>query len=183
MKNKEPAVNEFISQDEPSTSSEECSVSKFIQNQAIVKFFCSKNYWNLTWLCIAIYSFWFFAFNFCDMKVEAQDFSRHIKILTIYDSIGYIVTAFLVYFLPRRVLHISMATIFGLMLVLGASLPSEELPFYQALLTICRSFGNPAIGLFCLHIAEIFPTEIRSTAIGVIGSIGYFVGYQASSLG
>lgn len=117
------------------------------------------------------------------MKVVYQDFDNHIKMSTVYDAFGYIVTAFLVYWLPRKFLHISLIIFLGSALILGAALPSEELPFYQYLLTMCRCLGNPAIALFCLHIAEMFPTEVRSTAVGVIGSAGYLTGYYASSIG
>jgi len=117
------------------------------------------------------------------MKVVYQDFDSHIKMSTIYDVFGYIATAFFVYWLPRKCLHISLVILLGSALILGAALPSEELPFYQYLLTMCRCFGNPAIALLSLHIAEMFPTEIRSTAVGVTGSAGYLTGYYASSIG
>ncbi|XP_070508854.1 solute carrier family 22 member 27-like isoform X2 [Chironomus tepperi] len=180
LNGKKPIMSDFAVDDEqPST---ELSIAKIIKELKFVRFFCSPNYWHLTWLSLAIFCFWFFAFNYCDMKVIYEDFDSHIKMSTIYDVFGYIVTAFLVYMLPRKVLHISLAVLLGTSLIIGAALPSEELPFYQFLLTLCRSFGNPAIALFCLHIAEMFPTEIRSTAIGAIGSAGYLTGYYASSI-
>jgi sugar phosphate permease len=117
------------------------------------------------------------------MKVAYQDYNVHVKMSIVYDSIGYIITAFLVYWLPRKSLHMLLVVVFGSALIIGAALPSEELPFYQYLLTLCRCFANPATALFCLHIAEIFPTEIRSTAVGVIGSAGYLTGYYSSTIG
>jgi hypothetical protein len=179
LNGKKPEVTDFSQDDEPRTSTDD---EFSFKNLKLVQFFCSTNYWHLSWLSIAIFSFWFFAFNFCDMKVVYQDFDSHIKMATVYDAIGYIVTAFLVYWLPRKFLHITFVIALGSALILGAALPSEELPFYQYLLTMCRCFGNPAIALLCLHIAEMFPTEIRSTAVGITGSAGYLTGYYASSI-
>ncbi|KAL7014113.1 hypothetical protein ACKWTF_015750 [Chironomus riparius] len=183
LNGEKPVASDFAPEDEPRTSSDdEFSLTKSVKSLKLVQFFCSTNYWHLSWLSMTIFCFWFFAFNFCDMKVVYQDFDSHIKMSTVYDTFGYIATAFLVYWLPRKFLHISLVVLLGSCLILGAALPSEELPFYQYLLTMCRCFGNPAIALFCLHIAEMFPTEIRSTAVGVIGSAGYLTGYYASSI-
>lgn len=184
LNGEKPAASDFAQDDEPKTgTNDDFSFPKFIKNLKLVQFFCSANYWHLSWLSIAIFSFWFFAFNFCEMKVVNQDLDSHIKMSTIYDAFGYIATAFFVYWLPRKCLHISLVILLGSALILGAALPSEELPFYQYLLTMCRCFGNPAIALLSLHIAEMFPTEIRSTAVGVTGSAGYLTGYYASSIG
>ena len=184
MNGQKPVASDFAPDDEPTTSSDdEFSFSKTLKNSKLAKFFCSTNYWHLSWLSMTIFCFWFFAFNFCDMKVVYQDFNSHIKMSTVYDAFGYIAVSFLVYWLPRKFLHISLVVLLGSSLILGAALPSEQLSFYQYLLTMCRCFGNPAIALFCLHIAEMFPTEIRSTAVGVIGSAGYLTGYYASSIG
>lgn len=100
---------------------------------------------------------------------------------SLIDAFGFIFTALLVTKFNRKSLEIIFMCAFGISMIFAFSAP-EKSEIVQVLWNITRAFINPTISLMTLHLLEIFPTEIRSTAFGVVNACGPAVCYYVVEL-
>lgn len=88
-----------------------------------------------------------------------------------YDLLATIAALPLILLMSRKHFLIILFVTMGSITILAAALPSENAPIGEIVFAVGKSLGVIGVWFVSLQIIEIFPTEIRSTANGVLTSI------------
>ena len=142
--------------------------SNWVKNQEIFKFFFTS-YWKNSLIFVYLFSLCWFAYDFIlNSSVNYQtDLKTQGIIFAATDAVGFLLVAIAATLLTRRRLEVFLCAVMGSMIVMGSTFYLENPEIYQICFYVARAFVNPMLVTLTLHIIEVYPTEIRSTAVGV----------------
>lgn len=134
---------------------------------------------HFTW-CVTSLTYYMLALN-------AENFKANIYIWTgltgTVDILGYIVSIFILKWSTRRLAQFTLFALAGafLLMVLGISKEKEILLLVFAMLS--RFCITSVYAIMTLHTAEMFPTEIRNSVLGISSTAAHFGSFFAPYIG
>lgn len=142
--------------------------SNWFKNEEIFKFFFTSH-WKNSLIFVFLFSVCWFTYDFIlNSSVNYQtDLQTQGIIFAATDAVGFLLVALAATLLTRRSLEVFLCAVMGFMIVMGSIFYSENPEIYQICFYVSRAFVNPMLVTLTLHLIEVYPTEIRSTAVGV----------------
>lgn len=134
---------------------------------------------HFTW-CVTSLTYYMLALN-------AANFKANIYVWTgltgSVDILGYIVSIFILKWSTRRLSQFTLFVLAGafLLLVLGISKDKEMMLLVFAMLS--RFCITSVYAIMTLHTAEMFPTEIRNSVLGISSTAAHFGSFFAPYIG
>lgn len=134
---------------------------------------------HFTW-CVTSLTYYMLALN-------ADNFKANIYVWTgltgTVDIFGYIVSIFILKWSTRRLSQFTLFVLAGafLLLVLGISKDKEIMLLVFAMLS--RFCITSVYAIMTLHTAEMFPTEIRNSVLGISSTAAHFGSFFAPYIG
>lgn len=134
---------------------------------------------HFTW-CVTSLTYYMLALN-------ADNFRANIYVWTgltgTVDILGYIVSIFVLKWSTRRLSQFTLFVLAGafLLMVLGISKDKEMLLLVFAMLS--RFCITSVYAIMTLHTAEMFPTEIRNSVLGISSTAAHFGSFFAPYIG
>lgn len=134
---------------------------------------------HFTW-CVTSLTYYMLALN-------AENFKANIYVWTgltgTVDIVGYIVSIFILKLFTRRVSQFTLFVFAGLFLlgVLGVSKEKEIVLLVLAMMS--RFCITSVYAIMTLHTAEMFPTEIRNSVLGISSTAAHFGSFFAPYIG
>lgn len=134
---------------------------------------------HFTW-CVTSLTYYMLALN-------AENFKANIYLWTgltgSVDIFGYIVSIFILKWATRRLAQFTLFVLAGafLLFVLGVSKDKE---IVLLVLAMCSRFCITSVyAIMTLHTAEMFPTEIRNSVLGISSTAAHFGSFFAPYIG
>lgn len=134
---------------------------------------------HFTW-CVTSLTYYMLALN-------AENFKANIYLWTgltgSVDIFGYIVSIFILKWSTRRLSQFTLFVLAGafLLFVLGVSKDKE---IVLLVLAMCSRFCITSVyAIMTLHTAEMFPTEIRNSVLGISSTAAHFGSFFAPYIG
>lgn len=134
---------------------------------------------HFTW-CVTSLTYYMLALN-------AENFKANIYVWTTLtgsvDIFGYIVSIFILKWSTRRMSQFTLFVLAGafLLFVLGVS---KEKEYVLLVLAMCSRFCITSVyAIMTLHTAEMFPTEIRNSVLGISSTAAHFGSFFAPYIG
>lgn len=134
---------------------------------------------HFTW-CVTSLTYYMLALN-------AENFKANIYFWTgltgSVDILGYIVSIFILKWSTRRLSQFTLFVLAGafLLFVLGVSKDKE---IVLLVLAMCSRFCITSVyAIMTLHTAEMFPTEIRNSVLGISSTAAHFGSFFAPYIG
>lgn len=134
---------------------------------------------HFTW-CVTSLTYYMLALN-------AENFKANIYLWTgltgSVDIFGYIVSIFILKWATRRLAQFTLFVLAGafLLFVLGVSKDKE---IVLLVLAMCSRFCITSVyAILTLHTAEMFPTEIRNSVLGISSTAAHFGSFFAPYIG
>jgi MFS family permease len=121
------------------------------------------------------------------LSLNAANFKANIYIWTgltgTVDIFGYIVSIFILKFSTRRLSQFTLFVLAGafLLAVLGVSKDKEIVLLVLAMMS--RFCITSVYAIMTLHTAEMFPTEIRNSVLGISSTAAHFGSFFAPYIG
>lgn len=178
----EPPADDEETEEKPKPS---CNDKLKIWFQEIIKIYGPSSLRNkalichFTW-CVTSLTYYMLALN-------AENFKADIYLWTTLtgsvDIFGYIVSIFILKWSTRRLSQFTLFVLAGafLLVVLGVS---KEKEYVLLVLAMCSRFCITSVyAIMTLHTAEMFPTEIRNSVLGISSTAAHFGSFFAPYIG
>lgn len=186
LQNEKEVILEPADDDESENKSKpSCNDKLKIWFQEIIKIYGPASLRNkalichFTW-CVTSLTYYMLALN-------AENFKANIYLWTSLtgsvDIFGYIVSIFILKWSTRRLSQFTLFVLAGafLLFVLGVS---KEKEIVLLVLAMCSRFCITSVyAIMTLHTAEMFPTEIRNSVLGISSTAAHFGSFFAPYIG
>jgi MFS family permease len=121
------------------------------------------------------------------LALNAENFKANIYVWTgltgTVDIFGYIVSIFVLKWSTRRMAQFSLFVMAGAFL-LGVLGVSKDKEIVLLVLAMCSRFCITSVyAIMTLHTAEMFPTEIRNSVLGISSTAAHFGSFFAPYIG
>lgn len=156
--------------------------SNWFKNQEVFKFF-SKLHLKNSLLFIYLFSLSWFTYDFIlNSSVTYQtDLKTQGSIFAATDAVGFLLLALAATLMTRRRVEVILIATMGCTILMGSLYNMENPQIYQTCFYIARATVNPMLAMLSLHLIEVYPTEIRSTAMGVASFFAVVTVYFSES--
>jgi MFS family permease len=134
---------------------------------------------HFTW-CVTSLTYYMLALNAENFKANIYKWTG---ITGSVDILGYIVSIFILKWSTRRLSQFTLFVLAGafLLFVLGVSKDKE---IVLLVLAMCSRFCITSVyAIMTLHTAEMFPTEIRNSVLGISSTFAHFGSFFAPYIG
>lgn len=134
---------------------------------------------HFTW-CVTSLTYYMLALN-------AKNFKSNIYIYTgltgTVDIFGYIVSIFILKWTTRRLSQFSLFVLAGAFLLMVLGISKEKEYVLLAFAMASRFCITSVYAILTLHTAEMFPTEIRNSVLGISSTAAHFGSFFAPYIG
>lgn len=134
---------------------------------------------HFTW-CVTSLTYYMLALN-------AENFKANIYIWTgltgTVDIIGYIVSIFILKWSTRRLSQFTLFVLAGAFLLLVLGISKEKEYVLLAFAMASRFCITSVYAILTLHTAEMFPTEVRNSVLGISSTAAHFGSFFAPYIG
>lgn len=134
---------------------------------------------HFTW-CVTSLTYYMLALN-------AENFKANIYVWTsltgTVDILGYIVSIFILKWSTRRLSQFTLFVLAGAFLLLVLGISKEQEYVLLAFAMMSRFCITSVYAILTLHTAEMFPTEIRNSVLGISSTAAHFGSFFAPYIG
>jgi MFS family permease len=153
--------------------------------QELIKLYGPSNLRNKALICH--FTWCVTSLTYYMLSLNAENFRANIYVWTgltgTVDIFGYIVSIFILKFSTRRLSQFTLFVLAGafLLAVLGVSKDKELVLLVLAMMS--RFCITSVYAIMTLHTAEMFPTEIRNSVLGISSTAAHFGSFFAPYIG
>jgi Sugar (and other) transporter len=153
--------------------------------QELIKIYGPRNLRNQALICH--FTWCITSLTYYMLSLNAENFRANIYVWTgltgTVDIFGYIVSIFVLKWSTRRLSQFTLFVLAGIFLlaVLGVSKDKEIVLLVLAMMS--RFSITSVYAIMTLHTAEMFPTEIRNSVLGISSTAAHFGSFFAPYIG